>query len=115
MIIAAACKNLDEKAKKELIEKINTASSDEEDIPADDSDDMEGDDTEMPQDGSMDMGNEEQVPPVNETYYTKKSLMELVGVCGNTEKRPKEENRKRVDREIPKAWRGKSQINGNKR
>ena len=115
MIIAAACKNLDEKAKKELIEKINTASSDEEDIPAGDGDGMEGDGSEMPQDDSMDMGNEEQVPPVNETYYTKKSLMELVGVCANTNSRPREENRKRVDREIPKAWRGKSQINGSKK
>lgn len=76
MIIAAACKNLDEKAKKELIEKINTASSsDEEEIP---------EEPEMGDEGDMgveDGGGEPQQPmPMNEHVYTKKKLQEFMGV-----------------------------------
>lgn len=76
MIIAAACKNLDKKAKKELIEKINTTSSDE--------------DTEEPvDDGSMppeDVENpEQQEQPMMERILTKKELHELA--FGTTKKR----------------------------
>lgn len=79
MIIAAACKNLDEKAKKELIEKINTASSD-------DMGDSEGGDMEeMPDD----MGQEEQ--PMMESIITKKQLQEL---AFETTKKRKETTRK---------------------
>ena len=87
MIIAAACKNLDEKAKKELIEKINNASSDEEkptdddtmnDAPMDDGNGMQ----------PMDNGGAQQ--ELQEQIITKKQLMELAfGVggerkCGST-------------------------------
>ena len=111
MIISAACKNLDEKAKKELIEKINSASSDE----------TEEEPVEEPTDGGEeapmdDMGAEQnmEMPPVNEQRYTKKSLMELMGACID-EKRPKEVSNKKVPKETPKAWKGKSQINGSKK
>lgn len=63
MIIKAACKNLDEKDKKELIEKINTASSDDEDMPSD-----------------SEMGNEggEDMEQMNEMVYTKAQLKEML-------------------------------------
>ena len=79
MIIAAAAKNLDEKAKKELIEKINSASSD-------DMEDSEGGDMEEIPD---DMGQEEQ--QMMESIITKKQLQELA--FGTTQKR-KETTRK---------------------
>lgn len=136
MIITAACKSLDEKAKKELIEKIKSASSeDEEDMPTDDEDmssdeGMEnGDMSEMPDDPNM------QQPPMNEAVYTKKSLMlnESVitkkyfrnghltetglrhltnemgfndDVLGTEEDRPQETNPK-VTKNTPKAWKSK--------
>lgn len=78
MIISAACKNLDEKAKKELIEKINSADS--------------GEDSEMdaPED---EMGSEEEMPPmdsapqqpIQESIITRKQLEELA--FGTTKKR----------------------------
>jgi len=110
MIIAAACKNLDEKAKKELIEKINTASSDEESAPEDD---MEDGGEEIPMDDTVDMSGEEQQPqaPVNERILTKKELKEMMDAC-NGGKRPKETNKKAVSADIPKAWKGKQQITG---
>lgn len=107
MIIAAACKNLDEKAKKELIEKINTASSDEEEVP---DEGMEDGEEEMPMD---DMGGEEMQQPMNERILTKKELKEMMDACCG-DKRPKETNKKAVSQDIPKAWKGKSQINGGK-
>lgn len=73
MIIAASCKNLDEKAKKELIEKINTASSD----------DMENSTDNGSEDVPDDMGQEEQ--PMMESIITKKQLQELA--FGTTKKR----------------------------
>lgn len=79
MIIAAAAKNLDEKAKKELIEKINSASSD-------DMEDSEGGDMEEIPD---DMGQEGR--PMMESIITKKQLQELA--FGTTQKR-KETTRK---------------------
>ena len=76
MIIAATCKNLDEKAKKELIEKINTAASDEEPENGDENMDMDSESGgETPEDPEM---NQEQ-PPMNESILTKRQLMELVG------------------------------------
>lgn len=75
MIIAAACKNLDEKAKKELIEKINTSGGD--------------DDSDIPTDDSGEMDSQEPVPPeqpqgLQENIVTKKQLHELaLGMCGD--------------------------------
>ena len=67
MIVTAACKNLDDKAKKEIIEKINSASSEDNDI----SDDTED---EMP---PMEQGQEdEENAPINERFLTKKDLIE---------------------------------------
>lgn len=93
MIIAAACKNLDEKAKKELIEKINNASSDEEeptdddtmsDVPMDDGNGMQ----------PMDNGGAQQ--GLQEQIVTKKQLMELAfGVGGERECGSTIENKKK--------------------
>lgn len=71
MVIAATCKNLDEKAKKELIEKINTAASDEadEETPEEPMDDNGGE--EMPADDGQ------QQPMMEERIITKKELHEL--------------------------------------
>ena len=77
MIIAAACKNIDEKAKKELIEKINTASSDEtEDVP-----------DENMEEPIEEPDNMEQQPeqPMMENIITKKQLHELA--FGTTKER----------------------------
>lgn len=68
MIIAATCKNLDEKAKKELIEKINTAASDDVETP--DSTGSEG-----IEDAPADTETEQQ--PLMERILTKKELHEL--------------------------------------
>ena len=70
MIVTATCKNLDEKAKKEIIDKINGASSDtgdEENVPMDDGG-MEGD--------MGDMNTEPQ--NIQETKFTKRSLREML-------------------------------------
>ena len=100
MIIAATCKNLDDKQKKELIEKINSAQGD--DIEGGESNDMENED--MPTDdmGSGDMQQQEPMP-INERIITKQELMELVRGY-DTEEKPlniqKQNN-------CPKAWRSK--------
>lgn len=99
MIVSAACKYLDDKAKKEVIEKINSASSDEEDT------DMEvpDDGNETPMDGTQEeMPQEEQ--PVMENMFTKKQLRELA-IGADKEKRPAET--KKIDKEIPKPWKSK--------
>lgn len=87
MIISAACKNLDDKAKKELIEKINSAASDDE-TDDEGTEDMGGEDMggeeEMPQEPNM-----EQQPPMNESVLTKRQLTELV--CG-TEDQKRQDN-----------------------
>jgi len=92
MIIAAAAKNLDEKAKKELIEKINSASSD--DMEDSDGGDME----EIPDD----MGQEEQ--PMMESIITKKQLQELA--FGTTRKR--EPSTKKINPKQKSIFGGKS-------
>lgn len=78
MIIAATCKNLDEKAKKELIEKINSAASDEEqDMGGEEDMDMgDGGGEEMPMD-DPNMGQPQDQAPMNERLITKKQLAEL--------------------------------------
>ena len=91
MIIAAACKNLDEKAKKELIEKINTASSDD---MGDSEENME----EMPDD----TGQEEQ--PMMESIITKKQLQELA--FGTTQKR--KETARKIEPNKKSIFGGKS-------
>lgn len=110
MIIAAACKNLDEKAKKELIEKINTAQSDDEDT-AEGGEDMGAE--EMPDD----MGGEGngEAPMMEGTTYTKKQLKEfLIGKKSpsDNEPRPADAVKRKENNNIPKAWKGKSPING---
>jgi len=102
MIVTAACKSLDDKAKKEIIEKINSASSDEE----------------MPEDNGMgeegmedsDMGDSQTMPdeqmPMNEKVYTKKQLAEMFNNVGEEEPRPVEQ-KKNLKREVPKAWQSK--------
>jgi len=89
MIISAACKNLDEKAKKELIEKINSASSDEEDM----GDEEMPDDSGAPEDMGGDeapMGNGQEMQqqqPMMEKVLTKKELLELAfGLNGSDER-----------------------------
>lgn len=100
MIVAATCKNLDEKAKKEVIEKINSATSDEE-LP--DEDEMGGDMGDI----APDEEGSEQDMPVNEAVFTKKNLLELFSVNKDKDKeRPKEVNPS-VGKKTPKAWRGK--------
>ena len=79
MVIAATCKNLDEKAKKELIEKINTAASDEEQDMGGEEDmdaDMGNGEEEMPMD-DPNMGQPNDQEQVNERFITKKQLAEL--------------------------------------
>ena len=116
MIITAACKNLDDKAKKELIEKINSASSDDENLD-DGGEQPEGTEEAPMDDMNMGQGGEQNMDmqPVNERCYTKKALMELFGGVEPEDKRPIEANKKKVPRETPKAWRGKEQINGSKK
>lgn len=73
MIIAATCKNLDEKAKKELIEKINTAASDEE-TPEEAPEEPMGD-------GGEEMEQQpEQQEPMMERFFTKKDLVSELGL-----------------------------------
>lgn len=78
MIIAAAAKNLDEKAKKELIEKINSASSEEE-IPDGEDKMSDGEMEDVPQDTKQ--------QPMMESFITKKQLAELA--FGTTKERDK--------------------------
>ena len=92
MIVAAACKNLDEKAKKEIIEKINSAQSDTEEEMPSDGDLENGDMGEEPEEG----GNGQD--PVMEGILTKKQLQELAfGV------QPRQENLPIKTQEKPKS------------
>lgn len=69
MIVAAACKNLDEKDKKEIIEKINSAQSDTEDS--------------MPDNGELENGDMgEEGAELQESVYSKKQIMEMVSGVG---------------------------------
>lgn len=99
MIIAATCKNLDDKQKKELIEKINNAQSDE---PSDDmgEENVENSDEEMPID---DGGAEQELMPMNERILTKRELMEMFPIDANEEKPMDIEKNKKC----PKAWQSK--------
>lgn len=100
MIVVAACKSLDDKAKKEIIEKINSASSEEENMPTDDGMGEEGME-------DSDMGDTQNVPePMNEKVYTKKQVFEMFNNLDNKEERPSEQNKNLGDK-IPKAWKSK--------
>lgn len=103
MIVVAACKSLDDKAKKEIIEKINSASSENEDMPTDDEMGEEG-----MEDG--DMGETQNVPdeqmPMNEKVFTKKQIFEMLNNLDGEENRPIEQN-KNLKKNTPKAWRSK--------
>ena len=102
MIIAATCKNLDDKQKKELIEKINSAQGD--DMEGDESDDMDSED--MPMDDMDGSNMEQQEPmPMNERIITKQELMELVQGW-DSEDKPME-IQKQKQNNCPKAWRSK--------
>jgi len=102
MIIAATCKNLDDKQKKELIEKINSAQSD--DMGGDEETDSEMGD-EMPMDDTGgDIGQQEQPMPINERIITKQELMELVRGYDTEEDKPMDIQKQN---NCPKAWRSK--------
>jgi len=103
MIVVAACKSLDDKAKKEIIEKINSASNDEE-MPTDD--DNIGDEGME----DSDMGDMQNVPdeqmPMNENVYTKKQIFEMFNNLDDTEERPVLQD-KNLGKRTPKAWKSK--------
>lgn len=109
MIIKATCKFLDDKAKKELIEKINSAESDDADMEEPD-ENMEGNTEGMEGgDESMDMAPEEnpEQQPVMEAKFSKKEIMEwLNGSTDGGDKRPAEIKPKTKNK-LPKAWSGK--------
>lgn len=69
MIVAAACKYLDEKAKKEIIEKINSAQSD-------------ADEESMPDNGELENGDMGDGADLQESVYSKKQIMEMVSGVG---------------------------------
>lgn len=66
MIVTAACKNLDDKAKKEIIDKINSAQSDT--------------DVDTPDNGELENGDMGDGADLQECVYSKKQIMEMVGV-----------------------------------
>lgn len=100
MIIAATCKNLDEKQKKELIEKINSAQSDN--MEGNDTNDMGGEEMPMDDMNGSDMTQQEPMP-INERFITKKELMELTSGIYDDDK-PLEIKKQN---NCPKAWRSK--------
>jgi hypothetical protein len=105
MIIAATCKNLDEKQKKELIEKINSAQDNSvEDSEGNDETDNMGSE-EMPM-NNMDGGdmNQQEPMPINEHIITKQEFMELVRSYDNDNDKPLEIQKQN---KCPKAWRSK--------
>ena len=74
MIIKATCKYLDDNAKKDLIEKINTSENSDTEMPEDgnmEKPEMNGDNIDIEQQPSDDT----QLSPMNESVYTKKSFM----------------------------------------
>ncbi len=70
MIIAATCKNLDDKTKKELVEKINSANAGDEEMPE------EPEDEEMPQD-EVPPEEPQAQQPMMEHILTVRELREL--------------------------------------
>lgn len=100
MIIAATCKNLDEKQKKELIEKINSAQNDN--MEGNDTEDMGGEEMPMDDMSGGDMTQQEPMP-MNERFITKKELMELTSGIYDDDK-PLEIKKQN---NCPKAWRSK--------
>lgn len=104
MIIAATCKNLDDKAKKELIEKIKSAQSKNLDDNELDDTDTDTDDIDDANDISQDEMGEE---PMLESVFTKKQLMEMVSgesLTNPDNERPLEQ--KKITK-CPKAWKSK--------
>lgn len=114
MIIAASCKNLDDKAKKELIEKINSASSEPEEELTSDTEEESNDDTFSMDD--MEQTSQEEIPPMNERVFSKRDilkehmtvskLMELTNAMGYQEDRP-EEKIPDLKKKTPHAWTSK--------
>ena len=97
MIVAATCKNLDEKAKKEIIEKINSAASDEEDM--DDADNQTTPEAENPQvkvQQELWLWMEQQ--PMMESVFSKRQLKELFS--GSQERQENLPDKKRTPKGI---------------
>lgn len=105
MILAAACKNIEEDDKKDLIEKIKSANGDSNDFS-----DSEGEETEMPED---EIGDEQEMPegemdgeqemPMNESLFDK-ILSEMFNdaIADEENDRPMENSNNRQD--VPNAW-----------
>lgn len=93
MIVAAACKNLDEKAKKEIIEKINSASSDTEE--------------EMPDNGELENGDMGDGEELQESVYTKKQILEMAAGFGIRPGSEEEELPVKVTEPVKTIFRGK--------
>lgn len=102
MIIAATCKNMDEKAKKEMIEKINTTDSAE-----DDETDMAGEDEggqDMP---PMDDLRSQEQPPVNEKVLSKRELQEIAAAHSMLDREEGKDDTKQEKQKIPSIFGGK--------
>ena len=93
MIVAAACKNLDEKAKKEIIEKINSASSDTEE--------------EMPDNGEVENGDMGDGEELQESVYTKRQILEMATGFGIRPGSEEEELPVKVTEPVKTIFRGK--------
>lgn len=93
MIVAAACKNLDEKAKKEIIEKINSASSDTEE--------------EMPDNGELENGDMGDGEELQESVYTKRQILEMAAGFGIRPGSEEEELPVKVTEPVKTIFRGK--------
>ena len=93
MIVAAACKNLDEKAKKEIIEKINSASSDTEE--------------EMPDNGELENGDMGDGEELQESVYTKRQILEMATGFGIRPGSEEEELPVKVTEPVKTIFRGK--------
>lgn len=89
MIITATCKNLDEKVRKELSDKVMTVKGDE--VPEEEPVEDNGQEPEIEE-------------PMNECVYTKKKIQEEL----EQEKRKHVDDTSRVYKaNVPKAWRGR--------
>lgn len=93
MIVAAACKNLDEKAKKEIIEKINSASSDTEE--------------EMPDNGELENGDMGDGEELQESVYTKRQILEMATGFGIRPGSEEEDLPVKVTEPVKTIFRGK--------
>ena len=108
MIVTAACKNLDETAKKDIIEKINTSESDNggEEIPQDGGTDMnQSGGEEIPMNGEA-PAPEENGMNISEMVITKKQIAEMFTKHGEENSEETLKTGKDVNK-CPKAWQSK--------